>query len=85
MQEEYGGADKLVIESQDQPVPDKGQLLVSVKAAGINFPDVLCIAGTYQVKTTINLSGAWRVLGACAVLAGTMGISAPAFSANCRD
>ena len=27
----------------------KGQVVVSVKAAGVNFPDVLLVAGTYQV------------------------------------
>jgi NADPH2:quinone reductase len=41
----------MVIEELDDPVPAKGQILVDVAAAGINFPDVLAIAGKYQVKT----------------------------------
>jgi len=47
---EYGPPEKLVIEEQDDPVPREGEVLVDVKAAGINFPDVLMIGGTYQVK-----------------------------------
>jgi NADPH2:quinone reductase len=49
---EYGPPepDTLVIEDIDDPVPGQGQVLVDVEAAGINFPDVLVIAGKYQVK-----------------------------------
>jgi NADPH2:quinone reductase len=47
---EYGTPDKLVVEEMDDPVPGEGQVLVSVKAAGINFGDVLTVAGKYQVK-----------------------------------
>lgn len=47
----YGPPDSLVIEELDDPVPGEGQILVDVHAAGINFPDVLVIAGTYQDKT----------------------------------
>ena len=42
--------DTLVIEERDDPAPGEGQLLVDIAAAGINFPDVLVIAGKYQVK-----------------------------------
>ena len=48
---EYGPPESMVIEEHDDPVPGKGQILVDVHAAGINFPDVLSIAGKYQVKT----------------------------------
>jgi len=47
---EYGPPEKLVIEEYDDPVPGDGEVLVNIKAAGINFPDVLMIGGTYQVK-----------------------------------
>ncbi len=47
---EYGTPDKLVVEEIEDPVPGEGQILVAVKAAGINFGDVLTIAGKYQVK-----------------------------------
>ena len=48
---EYGPPESLVLEEHESPAPGKGQILVDVKAAGINFPDVLAIAGKYQVKT----------------------------------
>ncbi len=48
---EYGPPESLVIEERDDPVPGEGEVLVDVAAAGINFPDVLSIAGQYQVKT----------------------------------
>lgn len=48
---EYGPPESLVIEDHEDPVPGEGQLLVDVAAAGINFPDILAIAGKYQVKT----------------------------------
>lgn len=48
---EYGPPGSLCIEVLDDPVPGEGQVLIDVAAAGINFPDVLSIAGTYQVKT----------------------------------
>jgi NADPH2:quinone reductase len=35
----------------DDPVAGEGEVLIEVAAAGINFPDVLSIAGKYQVKT----------------------------------
>lgn len=47
----YGPPDSLLIEDLEEPQPDVDQILVDVAAAGINFPDVLSIAGKYQVKT----------------------------------
>lgn len=48
---EYGPVEDLVIETMDDPTPGNGEIVVDVKAAGINFPDVLAVAGKYQVKT----------------------------------
>jgi NADPH:quinone reductase len=47
----YGPPESLVLEERADPAADAGEVLVGVKAAGINFPDVLMIAGEYQVKT----------------------------------
>lgn len=46
----YGAPEDLVVDDVDDPVPSAGQLLVRVRAAAVNFPDVLFIAGKYQVK-----------------------------------
>ncbi|NQV85861.1 MAG: NADPH:quinone oxidoreductase family protein [Woeseiaceae bacterium] len=48
---EYGPPETLVIETLADPVAGPGEIRVDVAAAGINFPDVLSIAGKYQVKT----------------------------------
>lgn len=48
---EYGPPESLVIEEWDDPAAGEGEVLVDVAAAGINFPDILSIAGKYQVKT----------------------------------
>lgn len=47
----YGPPESLVIEERDDPLPGETEVVVDVAAAGINFPDVLIIAGKYQVKT----------------------------------
>ena len=47
---EYGPADKLDFEERDIPTPGAGEVTVDVRAAAINFPDALIIAGKYQVK-----------------------------------
>jgi len=49
----YGTPEDLVIEDIADPVPGPGQLLVRVRAAAVNFPDVLFIAGKYQVKIPV--------------------------------
>ncbi|OBH60045.1 NADPH:quinone oxidoreductase family protein [Mycobacterium sp. E2479] len=46
----YGAPEDLVIDDVPDPVVAPGQLLVRVRAAAVNFPDVLFIAGKYQVK-----------------------------------
>lgn len=47
----FGPPDQLVIEELDDPVPGPGEVCIDVRAAGLNFPDVLVIAGQYQVRT----------------------------------
>ena len=49
----YGPVEDLVIETHEDPVPGDGEVLVDIKAAGINFPDLLVISGNYQVKTPL--------------------------------
>lgn len=48
--EEYGPADSLKIMERELPELKSGEVRIDVRAAGINFPDALVIAGKYQVK-----------------------------------
>ena len=47
----FGPPESLSLEQHHAPLPASGQVLVDVRAAGINFPDILMISGEYQVKT----------------------------------
>ena len=47
---DYGPVENLAIEDWDDPVPGDGQVAFDVKAAGLNFADILVIAGQYQVR-----------------------------------
>ncbi|HEY9304349.1 MAG TPA: alcohol dehydrogenase catalytic domain-containing protein, partial [Mycobacterium sp.] len=47
---EYGPPENLVVDDVADPVPGPGQVVVRVRAAAVNYPDVLMIDGKYQVK-----------------------------------
>ncbi|MFY2861815.1 NADPH:quinone oxidoreductase family protein [Mycobacterium sp. THU-M104] len=49
----YGAPEDLVVDELPDPVPGRGQLVVRVHAAAVNFPDVLLIAGKYQIKIPV--------------------------------
>lgn len=48
---QLGSTDDLGIETTADPQAGKGEVLVRIQAAGINFPDILMIKGQYQTKT----------------------------------
>ena len=60
---EYGLPGKLVIEDIPSPKPAFGQVVVSVKACGVNFPDTLIIQGKYQFKPEMPFSPGGEVAG----------------------
>lgn len=45
---EFNNYDAVGVEEIDDPVPGDGQVLVDVKAAGINYTDWMSLHGTYQ-------------------------------------
>ena len=47
---EYGLPEVVTVETVDAPEPAPGQVRVDVDAAAVNFPDVLLVAGEYQIK-----------------------------------
>jgi len=65
----WGLPDTLVVEELPDPKPAAGQVALEVKAAGVNFPDVLIIQGKYQFKPELpftpgsELSGVITALG----------------------
>jgi NADPH2:quinone reductase len=47
---EFGPVDTLVLEDLPDPVAGTGEVVIDVKAAGVNFPDGLMVRGEYQIK-----------------------------------
>jgi NADPH:quinone reductase len=47
---EHGPADRLVVREIPDPDPADGEVVVRVRAAGVNFPDTLIIEDRYQFK-----------------------------------
>src|SRR6266853_179155 len=60
---DWGPPDSLVVEEIPSPAPGKRQLLVSVKASGVNFPDVLLIQNKYQFKPELPFSPGSEIAG----------------------
>jgi NADPH2:quinone reductase len=60
---QFGPPESLVVEEVAAPVPGKGQVVVAVKAASVNFPDVLIIQNKYQVKPPLPFSPGSEMAG----------------------
>src|SRR5260221_14764152 len=60
---EYGPPDSLVLAEVEPLKPGKGQVVISVKACGVNFPDTLIIEGKYQFKPELPFSPGGEVAG----------------------
>jgi len=51
-----GGPDDLVIEDLPDPSAGKGEIVVAMKAAGVNFADTLMLKGQYQATPPLPFS-----------------------------
>ncbi len=60
---EYGPPEKLVLEEIGAVEAGKGQVVVEVKACGVNFPDSLIIEGKYQFKPEMPFAPGSDVAG----------------------
>jgi NADPH:quinone reductase len=59
----FGPPESLVVQDIPSPVPGPGEVVISVKAASVNFPDVLIIQNKYQVKPPLPFSPGSEVAG----------------------
>jgi NADPH2:quinone reductase len=64
----YGPPSSLSIVDEPDPEPGPGQVVVAVEAAGVNFVDVLLIAGTYQIKIPTPFTPGSELAGTVAAL-----------------
>jgi NADPH2:quinone reductase len=59
----YGPPEELVVQEVPSPKPGKGQVVVTVKACGVNFPDVLLIQDKYQFKPPLPFAPGGEIAG----------------------
>lgn len=72
-----GPPDELVVEEVPDLQAGAGQVVVAVKAAGVNFPDTLIIQGKYQFKPELPFSPGGEVAGVIAQVGeGVKGVKA---------
>jgi len=71
---QFGAFDALSVEDRPAPVPGTGEVLVDVRAAGVNFPDLLVIGGKYQTLPPLpfipgkECAGVVTAVGSCVTL-----------------
>jgi NADPH2:quinone reductase len=60
---EFGPPERLVVEEVPAPTAAYGEVVIAVRAAGVNFPDVLIIQNKYQFKPPLPFSPGAEVAG----------------------
>ena len=72
---QYGPIEGLAIGELPDPEPAAGQVVVGVRACGVNFPDLLIVQGKYQIKPPPPFAPGGEVAGVVeAVGAGVQGL-----------
>ncbi|ORV50030.1 NADPH:quinone oxidoreductase [Mycolicibacter engbaekii] len=61
--ERYGPPEDLVLRELPNPEPGPGTMVVRVRAAAVNFPDVLMIDGKYQIKIPVPFTPGSELAG----------------------
>lgn len=59
----YGPPEEMELKDVPSPKPGKNQILIAVRACGVNFPDVLMIQDKYQFRPTIPFPPGGEVAG----------------------
>ena len=73
---ELGPLDTLVVEDRPDPVPGEGQVVVEVRAAGVNFVDGLICQGRYQIKPPVPFVPGSEIAGEVVALGdGVTGVT----------
>ena len=60
---QFGPPSSLVLEEVEVPQPGEKEVLVEVKACGVNFPDTLIIQGLYQFKPDLPFTPGSDIAG----------------------
>jgi NADPH2:quinone reductase len=59
----WGPVDDLKLEDVAPPAPGKGQLVIDVKATGVNYADAIMVAGNYQTRPPFPFSPGLETAG----------------------
>jgi len=59
----YGPPEEMEVRDVPSPKPGKNQVLITVKACGVNFPDVLMIQDKYQFKPALPFAPGGEIAG----------------------
>ena len=60
---DFGSTQDLTLEQREDLEPGAGEVLIGVKAAGVNFPDILTVEGKYQFKPELPFIPGTEVSG----------------------
>lgn len=77
---QWGPPESLVVDEVERPKVGPGQVLIRVRAAGVNFPDTLIIQNRYQFKPALPFSPG----GECAGVVEALGANAHRFQRGDR-
>ncbi|MEP4092956.1 NADPH:quinone oxidoreductase family protein [Reichenbachiella sp.] len=61
--ESYGPPENLVVRDIESLIPARDEVIIQVKASGLNFPDTLIIEGKYQFQPEMPFSPGGEVAG----------------------
>src|SRR6266478_5141053 len=59
----WGGVESLQLGDASTPVPADGEVVIAVKAVGINYADAIMVAGKYQTKPPLPFSPGLEAAG----------------------
>ena len=65
---EFGPLEDLVLEDVPEPKAGKGQVVIGIEAAGVNYPDGLLVQGLYQLKPPVPFTPGMEVAGTVAAV-----------------
>jgi NADPH:quinone reductase len=61
--ERFGAPEVLVVRDVPEPAAGPGVVVVDVRAAGVNFPDLLVVGGTYQILPPLPFTPGKEIAG----------------------